>query len=82
MPFIQKNGLSWILPMHETVETFLAGTIFALALNFILVGSTKYGFEADLWSLGCIFGEMINVSTQHDCHYCFASAPPVTASCG
>jgi len=26
----------------------------------ILVGSTKYGFEADLWSLGCIFGEMIN----------------------
>jgi len=26
----------------------------------ILVGSSKYGFEADLWSLGCIFGEMIN----------------------
>lgn len=41
MPFIQQKGLSWILPFHETVETFLAGTIFALATNFILVGSTK-----------------------------------------
>ena len=30
-PFIKENGLSWILPLHETVETFLAGTIFALA---------------------------------------------------
>ena len=27
--------------MHETVETFLAGTIFALASNFILLSSTK-----------------------------------------
>jgi hypothetical protein len=33
--------LRWILPLHETVETFLAGTIFALASTFILVGSTK-----------------------------------------
>ncbi|KAL3809173.1 hypothetical protein ACHAXA_010631 [Cyclostephanos tholiformis] len=40
-PFIQQNGLSWILPLHETVETFLAGSIFALATTFILVGSTK-----------------------------------------
>jgi hypothetical protein len=40
-PFIQQNGLSWVLPVHETVETFLAGTIFALATTFILVGSTK-----------------------------------------
>lgn len=40
-PFIQENGVSWILPLHETVETFLAGTIFALASTFILVGSTK-----------------------------------------
>jgi len=40
-PFINKNGLSWVLPLHETVETFLAGTIFALATTFILVGSTK-----------------------------------------
>ena len=40
-PFIQQNGVSWILPLHETVETFLAGTIFALASTFILVGSTK-----------------------------------------
>ena len=40
-PFIKENGLSWVLPLHETVETFLAGSIFALATTFILVGSTK-----------------------------------------
>lgn len=40
-PFIQKNGYGWILPIHETVETFLAGTVFSLASTFILVGSTK-----------------------------------------
>jgi len=41
VPFVKKNGLSWVLPVHETVETFLAGVIFALASTFILVGSTK-----------------------------------------
>ena len=41
VPFVRENGLSWILPFHETIETFLAGTIFALATTFILVGSTK-----------------------------------------
>lgn len=41
IPFIQQKGISWVLPIHETVETFLAGTIFALASNFILLGSTK-----------------------------------------
>ena len=40
-PFIEREGLKWVLPLHETVETFLAGTIFALASTFILVGSTK-----------------------------------------
>jgi hypothetical protein len=40
-PFIQQNGISWILPLHETVETFIAGTIFATAATFILIGSTK-----------------------------------------
>lgn len=40
-PFVKQNGLNWVLPIHETVETFLAGTIFALATTFILVGSTK-----------------------------------------
>lgn len=37
-PFIKENGLNWILPAHETVETFLAGTIFAVTTNFILIG--------------------------------------------
>mmetsp|Transcript_14519 Transcript_14519/g.31140 ORF Transcript_14519/g.31140 Transcript_14519/m.31140 type:complete len:331 (-) Transcript_14519:358-1350(-) len=41
VPFVKENGLSWILPVHETVETFLAGVIFAVASNFILIGSTK-----------------------------------------
>ena len=41
VPFIKENGLSWVLPVHETVETFLAGTVFAIASNFILIGSTK-----------------------------------------
>jgi len=41
IPFVQEKGLSWILPLHETVETFLAGVIFAIASNFILIGSTK-----------------------------------------
>uniref|UniRef100_A0A7S3DSI1 Uncharacterized protein n=1 Tax=Entomoneis paludosa TaxID=265537 RepID=A0A7S3DSI1_9STRA len=40
-PFIAKNGVSWVLPFHETVETFLAGTVFAFAATFILLGSTK-----------------------------------------
>jgi hypothetical protein len=26
IPFIRQNGLNWVLPFHETVETFLAGT--------------------------------------------------------
>ncbi len=30
-----------VLPLHETVETFIAGVIFAVATNFILLGSTK-----------------------------------------
>lgn len=41
VPFVQQKGLSWVLPLHETVESFLAGTIFAIASNFILLGSTK-----------------------------------------
>ncbi|KAJ1387117.1 hypothetical protein B484DRAFT_459885, partial [Ochromonadaceae sp. CCMP2298] len=41
VPFIKLKGLSWVLPLHETVETFVAGTVFAVASNFILLGSTK-----------------------------------------
>ena len=41
VPFVREKGLSWVLPFHETVETFLAGTVFAVATNFILLGSTK-----------------------------------------
>ena len=41
IPFVKQKGLSWVLPLHETVETFVAGTIFAIASNFILLGSTK-----------------------------------------
>merc|ERR1719401_1822678 len=41
IPFINEKGLSWVLPLHETVETFLAGVIFAVAASFIFIGSTK-----------------------------------------
>lgn len=41
VPFVQQKGISWILPLHETLETFFAGTIFAVACNIILLGSTK-----------------------------------------
>lgn len=30
IPFIKERGLSWVLPLHETVETFLAGVVFAV----------------------------------------------------
>jgi len=41
LPFIKEKGLSWVLPVHETPETFLAGVIFAIASNFVLIGSSK-----------------------------------------
>lgn len=41
VPFVNENGLSWVLPRTETVETFLAGTIFSIALNIIFIGSSK-----------------------------------------
>uniref|UniRef100_A0A0G4HB12 TRP C-terminal domain-containing protein n=1 Tax=Chromera velia CCMP2878 TaxID=1169474 RepID=A0A0G4HB12_9ALVE len=41
VPFIREKGLSWVLPAKETPETFLAGTVFSLASNFVLIGSTK-----------------------------------------
>lgn len=41
VPFVRTKGLSWVLPLHESVETVLAGTIFAVASNFVLLGSTK-----------------------------------------
>jgi hypothetical protein len=39
IPFIKQNGVSWILPLKETGESVVAGTIFAVASNFILLGS-------------------------------------------
>lgn len=41
VPFIRDNGVSWVLPLHETVETFIAGVIFCFATTFVLIGSTK-----------------------------------------
>jgi len=41
VPFISKNGFAWILPLHETTETFVAGCVFCVASNFLLIGSTK-----------------------------------------
>lgn len=40
-PFIQEKGVGWILPLHETSETYVAGVVFMVGANFILLGSTK-----------------------------------------
>lgn len=55
IPFVRKNGISWVLPLHETVETFVAGTIFAVASNFILLGSTKV-FAVLMIYMDALFG--------------------------
>lgn len=41
IPFVQRKGVGWILPFHESIDTVIAGTVFAIALNFILFGTTK-----------------------------------------
>lgn len=41
LPFIREKGLGWVLPLHETSETYLAGVVFMVGTNFILLGSTK-----------------------------------------
>ena len=41
IPFVQQKGLGWVLPLHETSETYLAGVVFMVGTNFILLGSTK-----------------------------------------
>jgi DNA-binding protein YbaB len=41
VPFVQQKGLGWVLPVHETSETYLAGVVFMVGTNFILLGSTK-----------------------------------------
>merc|ERR1719414_1855635 len=41
VPFVQRKGLGWILPLTESLDTVIAGTVFAVALNFILFGTTK-----------------------------------------
>ena len=41
VPFLQEKGVGWVLPLHETSETYLAGVVFMVGANFILLGSTK-----------------------------------------
>ena len=41
IPFVQQKGVGWVLPLHETSETYLAGVVFMVGTNFILLGSTK-----------------------------------------
>jgi hypothetical protein len=53
VPFVRERGLSWVLPLHETVETFLAGVVFAVSSNFILIGSTKIA------SVIAIYGDLV-----------------------
>jgi len=41
VPFVQEKGVGWVLPARETSETYLAGVVFMIGANFILLGSTK-----------------------------------------
>ena len=41
MPFLQQKGVAWVMPLHETSETYLDGVDFMVGANFILLGSTK-----------------------------------------
>lgn len=41
VPFVREKGVGWVFPAHETSETYLAGVVFMLGANFILLGSTK-----------------------------------------
>ncbi|KAJ1480848.1 hypothetical protein T484DRAFT_1809517 [Baffinella frigidus] len=41
IPFVKARGLSWVFPVKETLETFIAGVVFAVASNLVLIGSTK-----------------------------------------
>jgi len=41
IPFVKARGLSWVFPVKETLETFVAGVVFAVASNLVLIGSTK-----------------------------------------
>ena len=41
IPFVREKGVGWVLPVHETPETYLAGVVFMVGANFILLGSTK-----------------------------------------
>ena len=41
VPFIREKGIGWVLPIHETSETYLAGVVFMIGTNFIFLGSTK-----------------------------------------
>lgn len=35
IPFIKARGLSWVFPVKETLETFIAGVVFAVASNLV-----------------------------------------------
>ena len=60
LPFVRAKGLSWVLPLHETTESFVAGTVFAIASNFILLGSSKI-FAVLLIYVDVLFGVPIRI---------------------
>ena len=46
-----KNGFGGIITDYVATRWYRAPEI--------LLGSTKYGTQADMWSVGCIFGELL-----------------------
>ena len=42
LPFINQRGLNWVLPFHETIETFVTGSIFAIGKCMIRLNENTF----------------------------------------
>ena len=74
-----------MLPLHETVETFLAGTIFAVASNFILIGSTKIVTVGPPPATAAFASALARVRTPLSAHLCSPDStgvPHASPRCG
>jgi len=71
IPFVQQKGLSWVFPLHESLETFLAGTIFAVACNVILLGSSK------IISIIFVYGDVLTGMPARFIGNLLTKVPPV-----
>ena len=56
-----------VFPLKETLETFVAGTVFAVATNLVLIGSTKVHFcSCSVYACACIY-TFVSVNCAYVC---------------